>query len=59
MKISEFIAKLQDAQDRYGDHRLSTWAGFVLDVDILPAFDGVVHPIERINEITMDLRISN
>lgn len=57
MKISELIATLQNAQKTYGDHPVTTFDGFVRDVRIFVAKDGILHPIKRgtHNEISLEV----
>ncbi|QHJ81423.1 MAG: hypothetical protein [Bacteriophage sp.] len=47
MKISELIKNLEKAQQIYGDHPLTTYAGFIYAAKITPAKDGICYPIKR------------
>jgi len=42
MKISDMIAKLQQAEQEFGDIELTTWDGVISHVTFQPAVDGVI-----------------
>lgn len=46
MKISELIKKLQNAKKHYGDMPLTTYDGYIGEVKITAAKDGIVYPLE-------------
>lgn len=57
MKISDLINQLQKAQEAYGDLPLTTFDGFIGEVRISPAKDGICYPLEEgeQNEIGLEI----
>ncbi len=57
MLISKIIKKLQDAQKQYGDHPVATYDGFIGEISLSPAKDGVCYPLEpgTHNEIGIEI----
>ncbi len=57
MKISKLIEQLTKAKDRYGDKPLTTFDGFIGEVKITPAKDGICYPLKEgtQNEIGLEI----
>lgn len=57
MKISELIKNLEKAQQIYGDHPLTTYDGFVGEVKVSPAKDGICYPLKKGSHNELGLEI--
>lgn len=59
MKISKLIEQLQTSQEKYGDLRLTDYSGFITQVKITAAKDGVVYtkdgPPSEYNELSIEM----
>jgi hypothetical protein len=57
MKISKLIEQLTKAKDMYGDQPLTTYDGFIGEVKIRPAKDGISYPLKegKQNEIGIEI----
>lgn len=57
MKISEVIAELEKAIQKYGDKDLTVWDGHVSAIRLTGCVDGVSHPIDRtkVNEVSLEV----